>query len=45
MQQAHSMSEDIEKKIRASIPQATITIHIEPLEDPVSWEDAELDRK
>lgn len=24
---------------------ATITTHIEPLEDPVSWEDTELDRK
>lgn len=45
VQQAHSISEDVEKKIRSSIPQATITIHIEPLEDPVSWEDTELDRK
>lgn len=45
VQQAHSIGEDIEKKIRASIPQATITIHIEPLEDPASWEDTGLDRK
>jgi cation diffusion facilitator family transporter len=45
VQKAHSLSEEIEKKIRSSIPQVTITIHIEPLEDPVSWEDTELDRK
>jgi cation diffusion facilitator family transporter len=45
VQQAHSLSEEVEKKIRSSIPQVTITIHIEPLEDPVSWEDTELDRK
>ncbi|MCX6731295.1 MAG: cation diffusion facilitator family transporter [Candidatus Roizmanbacteria bacterium] len=43
--QAHSLAEEVEKKIRTSIPQVTITIHIEPLEDPVSWEDTELDRK
>jgi len=45
VQEAHLLAEEIEKKLRSSIPQTTITIHIEPLEDPVSWEDTGLDRK
>lgn len=45
VQEAHSLVEEIEKKLRFSIPQTTITTHIEPLEDPLSWEDTELDRK
>ena len=44
VQQAHSLVEEIEKKLRTSIPQITITTHIEPLEDPLSWKDEGLDR-
>lgn len=44
VQKAHSLVEEIEKKLRDSIPQTTITTHIEPLEDPLSWGDAGLDR-
>ncbi len=45
VQQGHSLVEEIEGKIRKSIPNTTITAHIEPIEDPVSWEDIGLDRK
>jgi len=45
VQQAHSFVEEVEKKLRHSIPQSTITAHLEPLEDPLSWEDTDLDRK
>jgi len=44
VQRGHSLVEEIEKKLRTSIPQSTITTHIEPLEDPISWEDEGLDR-
>ena len=45
VQQGHSLVEEVEKRIRSSIPNSTLTTHIEPLEDPLSWEDTELDRK
>jgi len=45
VQNAHSLVEEIEKKLRDTIPNSTIDTHIEPLEDPVSWADTELDRK
>lgn len=44
VQQAHSFVEEIEKKLRITISHSTITTHIEPLEDPVAWEDQGLDR-
>ncbi len=44
VQQAHTLVEEIEKKLRDSIPQSTITTHIEPVEDPLSWADQGLDR-
>jgi hypothetical protein len=36
--------EKIESEIRREIPTATIFTHIEPLEDPRSWNDQHLDR-
>lgn len=45
VQQAHSLVEEVEKTIRTAIPNSTLTTHIEPLEDPLSWADTELDRK
>lgn len=40
----HDWSEKIEASIRLSISNAHITTHLEPLEDPVSMCDQELDR-
>jgi cation diffusion facilitator family transporter len=40
----HDLSERIEKDITQALPMTTVFVHIEPLEDPVSWQDQELDR-
>ena len=42
--QAHHLSEEIEARIRSLIPTTSITTHIEPISDPASYEDLELDR-
>lgn len=42
--QGHAMAERIEADIRAALPRATVFTHLEPLDDPVSWQDIELDR-
>jgi len=43
--QAHELCEEIEADIRGALPQATVFTHVEPLEDPVSWHDIDLDRR
>ena len=30
---------------RAALPGSTVTTHLEPLEDPASWDDRGLDRR
>lgn len=42
--QGHDVVEAIEAEIRAALPRATVTTHLEPLEDPASWHDVGLDR-
>jgi cation diffusion facilitator family transporter len=42
--QGHELLERIESEIRSAIPHSTVETHIEPIEDPASWEDQELDR-
>ena len=42
VQRGHDLSERIEADIRARLSSITITTHLEPLEDPRSWDDAEL---
>ena len=44
VQQGHDWAEQIEADIRNAIPEAHITTHLEPLEDPLSMIDKELDR-
>ena len=44
VQQAHDLSEHIEAAVRGALPQTTVFTHIEPREDPVSWDDRSLDR-
>jgi divalent metal cation (Fe/Co/Zn/Cd) transporter len=39
----HDLVESIEGAVRESIPQATVTTHLEPLEDPASFADEGLD--
>jgi cation diffusion facilitator family transporter len=44
VQQAHDFSEHIEAEIRQRINHVTVTTHLEPVDDPVSMNDAALDR-
>lgn len=45
VQQGHDWSERIEADIRRAVAYAHVTTHLEPLEDPVSLADQELDRQ
>jgi cation diffusion facilitator family transporter len=44
VQQGHEWAERIEADIRHVLPQAHVTTHLEPIEDPLSMIDQELDR-
>lgn len=44
VQQGHDWAERIEADVRAVIPRAHVTTHLEPLEDPLSMADKALDR-
>lgn len=41
---AHQLSEEIESRIRAVVPNAAVFVHIEPISDPASYDDQALDR-
>lgn len=40
VQETHNLCEQIEEEIRRRLGEASITIHVEPLEDPASWEES-----
>jgi cation diffusion facilitator family transporter len=40
----HAICEEIDLAIRAALPESTVFTHLEPKEDPVTFEDIELDR-
>ncbi|HJZ48917.1 MAG TPA: cation transporter dimerization domain-containing protein [Roseiflexaceae bacterium] len=40
----HTLLEQIERDIRAVLPNATVFTHLEALDDPASWQDTTLDR-
>jgi cation diffusion facilitator family transporter len=42
--QAHRLSEEVEARIRSMVPNAAVFTHIEPISDPSSYDDQELDR-
>lgn len=42
--QAHRLSEEIEERIRMLVPNAGVFTHIEPISDPASYDDQDLDR-
>lgn len=44
VQQGHDWAEHIERDIRKAVPRAHVLTHLEPLEDPVSMLDQDLDR-
>lgn len=41
----HEYLEMIEAEVRQAVPQVTVFTHLEPAEDPASFEDLELDRR
>ncbi|MDT8305908.1 MAG: cation diffusion facilitator family transporter [Anaerolineae bacterium] len=45
VQQGHTLLEEIERKVRCSLPRVTVFTHLEPAEDPASWEDIGLTRE
>jgi cation diffusion facilitator family transporter len=45
VQQGHTLLEEMERDLRQAIPPISVFTHLEPLEDPVSWQDISLNRK
>ncbi|MBV8213623.1 MAG: cation-efflux pump, partial [Verrucomicrobia bacterium] len=41
----HRVLEQLERKIRKVLPHVIVFTHLEPLDDPASWQDATLDRQ
>jgi cation diffusion facilitator family transporter len=44
VQHGHDLLEELERDIRAALGTVTVFTHLEPVEDPVAWEDVGLDR-
>jgi hypothetical protein len=44
VQRGHLLLEDIETDMHTALPNTTVFTHLEPLDDPTSWNDVELDR-
>lgn len=42
--QGHDMAHQVEGAIRAALPESTVLTHVEPLGDPASYRDVDLDR-
>lgn len=45
VQRGHDYLERLEEELRGAVPNSTVFTHLEPIEDPVSWEDERLERK
>lgn len=45
VRRGHELAEKIEVEVRKAIPNSNIATHIEPIDDPISMQDANLDRK
>lgn len=45
VQRGHDLLERLEEEVREVVPNCTVFTHLEPIEDPVSWEDTRLERK
>jgi divalent metal cation (Fe/Co/Zn/Cd) transporter len=44
VQREHDLVEEIEAALREQLPYATVFTHLEPADDPRSFDDATLDR-
>jgi cation diffusion facilitator family transporter len=45
VQRGHHLAEEIESEITRRLPQIHVFTHVEPLDDPASWIDTNLDRE
>jgi len=45
VERGHQLLEKLEADIRGALPNVTVFTHLEPLNDPASWDDMRLDRK
>jgi cation diffusion facilitator family transporter len=45
VQKGHDLCEEIEAAVGEAIPDGTVLTHLEPFEDPASWNDQGLDRR
>ncbi len=45
LQRAHTLSEEVERDLRRAMAPVSIIIHLEPIEDPVSYADIPLNRE
>ncbi len=45
VKRGHELLEDIERDVRDALAPVNVITHLEPVEDPVSWEDAPLNRE
>ncbi len=44
VQRGHQLLEKLEQDLRTELPDTTVFTHLEPLDDPASWDDVALDR-
>jgi cation diffusion facilitator family transporter len=42
VRRAHEMTGSVEESVRAALPGAEVTVHIEPIEERSAWEDSDL---
>lgn len=44
VREGHDVCEAVEQEVMAALPGTSVITHLEPVEDPASWRDQELDR-
>jgi len=44
VRRGHDLVEEIERDVRAAVPNATVLTHLEAIDDPAAWQDEGLDR-
>jgi divalent metal cation (Fe/Co/Zn/Cd) transporter len=45
VKRGHDVCEEIERGVAEALPGSSVLTHLEPLEDPSSWDDRGLDRR
>jgi cation diffusion facilitator family transporter len=45
VQRGHDLLEEIEAALRSAVPNSTVFTHLESIDDPLSWQDQDLERE